>query len=70
MLKKKKQVPQSRSHGSLLPLAWERRIVGIALVKTMGILDQLKATHVIHTTSRLAVITGIRVCVVVLVLLT
>lgn len=36
----------------------------------MGILDQPKATHVIHTTSRLAVITGIRVCVVVLVLLT
>ena len=36
----------------------------------MGILDQPKATHVIHTTSRSAVITGIRVCVVVLVLLT
>lgn len=36
----------------------------------MGILDQPKATHAIHTTSRLAVITGIRVCVVVLVLLT
>lgn len=36
----------------------------------MGILDQPKATYVIHTTSRLAVITGIRVCVVVLVLLT
>lgn len=36
----------------------------------MGILDQPKVTHVIHTTSRLAVITGIRVCVVVLVLLT
>ena len=36
----------------------------------MGILDQPKATHVIHTTSRLAVITGIRVCLVVLVLLT
>lgn len=36
----------------------------------MGILDQPKATHKIHTTTRLAVITGIRVCVVVLVLLT
>ena len=36
----------------------------------MGVLDQPKATPVIHITSRLAVITGIRVCVVVLVLLT